>query len=151
MANSMVKVDIHIIFHIKSTSVTIRKDDLPRLFAYIGGILRSLGSIPIIVGGVYDHIHFLTSLPTTRTLADLMRNTKSKSSRWLKELDASYAGFAWQDGYGAFSVSPSILDSTITYIRNQEMHHRVKSFQEEYKAFLEAYQIPYDERYVFND
>ena len=58
MANSMVKVDIHIIFHIKSTSVTIRKDDLPRLFAYIGGILRSLGSIPIIVGGVYDHIHF---------------------------------------------------------------------------------------------
>ena len=151
MANNIIKLDVHIIFHIKSTSVIMKREDLPRIFTYIGGVLRRLGSIPMIVGGVSDYIHLLTSLPSTMTLADLVRTVKANSSRWVKSLAPDYAAFAWQDGYGAFSVSPSILNRTIQYIANQEQHHQGQSFQDEFKAFLNAYKIPYDERYLFID
>ena len=151
MANSMVKIDVHLIFHIKNTSVPMNTVDLPRIFAYIGGILKEIGSIPIIVGGISDHVHNLLALPQSMTISELARITKAKSSKWIKHLSPAYSTFAWQTGYGAFSVSPSILDKTILYIKNQELHHRTKTFQEEYKAFLEAYKIPYDEKYLFND
>ncbi len=151
MANSMIKIDVHLIFHIKSTSVQMQQCDLPQIFAYIGGILKDIGSIPIIVGGIPDHIHTLVALPSNMTISELVRTTKAKSSKWIKTLSPYYSMFAWQDGYGAFSVSPSILDKTINYIKDQENHHRTKSFQEEYMAFLKAYKIPYDEKYIFND
>ena len=151
MANTMVKIYLHIIFHIKSTSVQMHPNDLSRIFAYIGGILGELGAIPMIVGGVSDHVHLLTSLPKNVALCDLMRTVKANSSRWIKSLSPAYATFAWQDGYGAFSVSPSILEKTVQYIRNQEAHHQRTSFSDEYKALLEAYMISYDEKYIFND
>ena len=151
MANSMIRIDVHLIFHIKSSSVQMRPGDLSRIFAYIGGIVKDIGSIPIIVGGISDHIHALVALHASMTISELAKTTKAKSSRWIKTLSPYYSTFAWQDGYGAFSVSPSILDKTINYIKNQERHHRTKSFQDEYKAFLEAYKIPYDEKYIFND
>jgi REP element-mobilizing transposase RayT len=151
MANTMVKNYMHLIFHIKSTSVQMQQSDLPRIFAYIGGIIKDLGGIPFIVGGMPDHVHLLATLPKNMTLIDLARITKSKSSKWIKTLSPYYSTFAWQDGYGAFSVSPSILEKTVEYIKNQECHHQRKSFQEEYKAILKAYHIPYDERYLFND
>ncbi len=151
MSNSMVKIDVHLIFHIKTTSVQMASGDLPRIFAFIGGILKENGSIPIIVGGISDHVHILASLPACMTISELARITKANSSRWIKTLSPVYSTFAWQNGYGAFSVSPSILDKTIHYIKNQEQHHRTKTFQDEYKAFLEAYKIPYDEKYLFND
>ena len=151
MANSMVKIDIHLIFHIKSTSIQMHYGDLPRIFAYIGGILNGYGSIPIIVGGISDHIHILTTLPKSMTLVELVRNTNSNSSRWIKTISPLYSTFAWQDGYGAFSVSPSILDKTINYIKKQETHHQKMSFSDEYKALLNAYKLQYDEKYLFND
>ena len=151
MANSMVKINLHIIFHIRSTSVQIRQEDLPQVFAYIGGILKGEGSVPITVGGVSDHIHLLSNLPKDKTVSDLVRVTKAKSSKWIKTLSPYYSNFAWQNGYGAFSVSPSILDKTINYIKDQARHHQMKSYQDEYKAMLEAYHIPYDEKYIFND
>jgi REP element-mobilizing transposase RayT len=151
MANSMVKIDVHFIFHIKTTSVPMAPGDLPQIFAYIGGTLKEFGSIPLIVGGISDHVHLLASLPASMTISEMARITKANSSRWIKTLSPAYSKFAWQNGYGAFSVSPSLLDKTILYIKNQERHHRTKSFQDEYKAFLEAYQIPYDEKYIFND
>ncbi len=151
MANTMVKNYMHLIFHIKSTSVQMQQSDLPRIFAYIGGIIKDLGGIPFIVGGMPDHVHLLATLPKNMTLIDLARITKSKSSKWIKTLSPYYSTFAWQDGYGAFSVSPSILEKTVEYIKNQECHHQRKSFQDEYKAILKAYHIPYDERYLFND
>ena len=125
--------------------------DLPRIFAFIGGILKEIGSIPLIVGGISDHVHTLASLPPLMTISELARNTKANSSRWIKTLSPVYSTFAWQNGYGAFSVSPSLLDKTIHYIKTQEQHHRTKTFQDEYKAFLEAYKIPYNEKYLFND
>ena len=110
MANSMVKIDVHLIFHIKNTSVPMNPVDLPRIFAYIGGILKEIGSIPIIVGGISDHVHNLLALPQSMTISELARITKAKSSKWIKHLSPAYSTFAWQTGYGAFSVSPSILD-----------------------------------------
>ena len=107
MANTMVKNYMHLIFHIKSTSVQMQQGDLPRIFAYIGGIIREIGGIPFIVGGMPDHVHILSSMPKTLSLADFVRTIKADSSKWIKTLDDYYLSFAWQEGYGAFSVSPS--------------------------------------------
>ena len=149
MASSLVKIDIHLVFHVKSTGIPMRKEDLPRIFQYIGDVIKGMDSIPIVVGGIEDHIHILASLPKTMALTDFVRNIKANSSKWIKTLDCYYAPFCWQDGYGAFSVSPSLLDKTINYIRKQEEHHRKRSFHDEYKSFLKRYNISYDEKYVF--
>lgn len=151
MATTLVKIDIHLIFHVKSTSVKVREEDLPRLFAYIGGTIRSLGATAIEVGGMPDHVHILTTLPKTVAAADFVRAVKAESSKWLKTVAPHYNSFAWQAGYGAFSVSASLLDTVVRYIRRQAEHHRRRSFREEYKMFLEAYGIEYDERYAFED
>ena len=129
----------------------MHEDDLPRIFAYIGGVINGVNGLPIAVGGRPDHIHILASLPKTMSLADFIRAIKADSSKWIKKLRDDYASFEWQEGYGAFSVSPSLIDKTVNYIRGQEEHHRKRSFQEEYRLFLEAYGIQYDERYVFDD
>ena len=126
----------------------MHEDDLPRIFAYIGGVINGVNGLPIAVGGRPDHIHILASLPKTMSLADFIRAIKADSSKWIKKLRDDYASFEWQEGYGAFSVSPSLIDKTVNYIRGQEEHHRKRSFQEEYRLFLEAYGIQYDERYV---
>ena len=151
MASTLVKVDIHLIFHVKSTGIKMREEDLVRIFSYIGGIIKGMGGLPIEVGGRPDHVHFLSSLPKTMSLADFVRNVKAESSKWMKSLDKCYEQFAWQEGYGAFSVSPSLIDKTVRYIRNQAEHHQKRSFREEYRLFLEAYGIEYDERYAFDD
>ena len=117
MASTLVKIDIHLIFHVKSTSPYIRDCDLVRVCAYISGIIRKTESIPIIVNGMSDHIHILCSLPKTIALSDFVRTIKSESSRWVKGIDKHYAKFAWQEGYGAFSVSPTLLEKTENYIK----------------------------------
>ena len=150
MASTLVKLDVHLIFHVKSTAPRLRPDDLPRLHAYIGGVVKGLGGVAIAIGGMPDHVHILCGLPKTVALADFVRGVKADSSKWLKRL-GGYDQFAWQEGYGAFSVSPSLLDKTIRYIGGQAEHHKKRTFQEEYKLFLEAYGISYDERYVFSD
>ena len=151
MASTLVKIDVHLIFHVKSTSVKMRSEDLGRVFAYIGGIIKGVGGLPVEIGGMPDHIHILTSLPKTMSLSDFVRTIKADSSKWMKSLDTVYKDFAWQEGYGAFSVSPSLTDKTVNYIRTQEEHHKKRTFQEEYKLFLEAYGIQYDERFAFSD
>ena len=151
MASSLVKIDIHLIFHINSTSVTMRHEDLPDIFSYMAGIIKGIGGASFTVGGTEDHIHILSSLPKNMSIADFVRTIKSESSKWMKTIDASYANFAWQDGYGAFSVSPSILDKTKAYIQEQKKHHERRTFRDEYRAFLVASGVSFDERYVFED
>ena len=151
MASSLAKIDIHIIFHVKIKGTMILPEDLNRLFAYIGGIINRLDGIPIEIGGMPDHLHILASLPKNMSLADFTRTIKAESSKWIKSLNAYYGGFSWQSGYGAFSVSPSLLGKSVNYIRNQKVHHQKRTFAEEYKMFLEAYGIEYDERYAFSD
>lgn len=151
MASTLVKNDIHLTFHVKSTSVKIQEADLGRLFSYVGGIIQSINGVATEVGGMPDHLHILCSLPKTISLADFVRIIKAESSKWMKQLDRTYMGFEWQEGYGAFSVSPSLIEKTVKYIRNQAEHHKRTSFREEYQAFLQACGISYDERYAFGD
>ncbi|MCR4965644.1 MAG: transposase [Bacteroidales bacterium] len=148
MASTLVKNDIHLIFHIKTTSKEMLEKDLSRIFAYIGGIISKAGGIPMGIGGRPDHVHILTSLPKTISMAEFVRLIKSNSSKWIKTLGNYYDEFSWQDGYGAFSVSPYLTDKTVLYINGQKEHHQKRSFQEEYKMFLDAYGIKYDDRFV---
>ena len=96
MASTLVKIDIHLIFHVKSTGVKMRTEDLGRIFTYIGGIIKGIGGLPIEIGGMTDHVHILTSLPKTVSLADFVRAVKADSSKWMKQFDPCYAAFAWQ-------------------------------------------------------
>ena len=151
MANTLVKMNVHIVFHVKSTGIKMRTEDLERIFSYIGGIINGIGGIPIEVGGVENHIHILATLPKDMSLSDFVRIIKTDSSRWIKKIDDYYSRFSWQVGYGAFSVSSSVVDRTANYIRNQLRHHKRRTFRDEYKLFLEAYGVEYDERYAFDD
>ena len=148
MANSYIQLNVHITFHVKSGADPIGMDDLPRLFAYLGGCASEQGASPIAVGGMPDHIHMLVSLPATVALSEFVKNIKVWSSKWLKTLSPNYRGFAWQDGYGAFSVSHSVIPKTVSYIANQAEHHRKMTFRDEYISFLKANEIAYEEKYL---
>lgn len=151
MGSSLAKINVHLIFHIKTSSVKIQKKDLSLVFGYTGGIITNIGGVSMVVGGCCDHVHILASLPKTMSLADFVRVIKSSSSKWIKTIGANYKMFSWQDGYGAFSVSPTLLEKTMKYICFQEEHHNKQSIREEYKTFLDVYQIEYDDRYILND
>ena len=150
MGSSLVKNDIHIVFHIKYNSMEIRNEDLVRVFAYIGGIIRDNGGLPIEVGGIGNHIHILTSLPKTIALSEFVKIIKAYSSKWIKTLDERYyEDFAWQKGYGAFSVGYRQLDVVANYIRTQAEHHHRMTWEDEYRQCLDDAGIEYDERYAF--
>ena len=150
MSSSLVKNNIHIVFHIKCYSMEMRDEDLGPIFAYIGGLIRNMNGIPIAIGGIGNHVHILTTLPKSIALIDFVRNIKAYSSKWIKTLDEQYyEGFAWQKGYGAFSVDYRHLDRTANYIRSQAVHHHRTEWREEYQRLLDEAGIEYDERYAF--
>jgi REP element-mobilizing transposase RayT len=151
MAQSLSKLYVHLIYHIKNTSVVIRDEEKQKLYAYMGSVLKSNDSIPIIINGTKDHVHILCVMSKNIALANLVEEIKRHSSRWIKTLDKYYSGFEWQAGYGGFSVSPSIHNKTKQYINNQEEHHKKKTFKEEYLMFLKEYGIKYDEKYLWSD
>ena len=147
MANSFSQIYIHVTFHVKE-DCCIDKPDLPKLYKYISGIVDSEGGMMIAAGGITNHIHLLLTLPRTITVSDYLKKIKSNSSRWLKEQGSQYRAFGWQDGYGVFSVSPSVMDKVVAYINNQEEHHRKHTFRDEMISFLNAYHVQFDEKYV---
>ena len=141
MGNSLINVSLHIIFHVKSTGCTMQAEHLPRILRYIGGTIRAMGGRAYTIGGMQDHVHILTSLPVTMSLADFVRNIKSNSSRWIKGLDMCYNRFSWQEGYGAFSVSESMKEAVIAYIDNQARHHQRHTAHEEFALFMKKYGV----------
>ena len=151
MAQSLAQVYSHLVFHTKYNSVTIREEDLPALFAYVDGIIVNKKSMVIQIGGVPNHIHILCTLPRTVSMADFVEDIKKSSSKWIKTLNPYYSQFAWQGGYGIFSVSASAVENVKRYVMNQKEHHRKKTFREEYEAFLQAYNIVYNPEFVFRD
>ena len=151
MAQSLAQVYIHLVFHTKYSSVTIREEDLPKLFAYIDGIIVNKNAMVIQIDGVPNHIHILCTLSRTISLADFVEDIKKCSSKWIKTIAPYYSQFAWQGGYAVFSVSASVVEKVKAYVQNQKEHHRKKTFQEEYEAFLKAYHIEYNPEYVFRD
>lgn len=148
MSQSLSKLYIHVVFHIKERRTYIRKEDANQLYSYIAEILKQHNSIPIQINGVHDHIHILCVLSKNIALAKLIQHIKAGSSGWIKTLHTHYRNFAWQTGYAAFSVSSSIHDKTVRYILNQEEHHKKLSFREELLKFLEEYNVQYDEKYL---
>jgi len=120
-----------------------------RLWPYMGGIARDNKMRALSIGGVEDHVHLLLSIPSTLSIAKAMQLIKGASSKWVHETYPEFNEFEWQEGYGAFTVGISQVPDTKTYIENQREHHRTKTFQEEFIAFLERHGIEYDPRYVW--
>ena len=151
MSQSLSKLFVHIVFHIKKGSVGINKADSKELYAYMGAIIKDNESIPIVINGVENHVHILCVMSKNIALSKLVEEIKSHSSRWIKTKGEQYRLFAWQGGYGAFSVSSSLHDRTKRYIENQENHHKKMTFRDEYLLFLKQYGINYDEQYLWTD
>lgn len=147
MSNSFSQIFIHTTFHVQD-GCSIDKSDMPKLYKYISGIVESEGGMMIAAGGTTNHVHLLLTLPRTITVSDYLRKIKANSSRWLKEQGSQYRAFGWQDGYGVFSVSPSVMDKVIAYISNQEEHHSKHTYKDEMISFLNAYHVQFDEKYV---
>ena len=151
MPQSLSNVVVHIIFSTKDRSPVLDKGIRERMHGYLATLCRDLDSTCYKVGGVADHVHIVTSLPRTLTQSKLLEDIKKKSSKWIKREGVSdHNTFAWQRGYGVFSVSPSQLDSVVQYVANQEEHHRTISFQDEYRKFLAKHGVDYDEQYVWD-
>lgn len=151
MPQSLANVLVHIVYSTKNRYPFLKDNDLrSELHAYLGGTCNDLGCQNLTVGGVADHVHLLCSLSRTITIADLLKELKINSSKWMKTKGKIFEKFSWQNGYGAFSVGRTEVERVVAYIRNQEAHHRHKTFQEEYRVFLKEYQIEYDERYVWD-
>ena len=150
MPQSLSKVIIHVIFSTKEREPWLHREVRPRMHAYLATICRDLNAEAFHVGGVADHVHVVTTLPRTLSQAEMVETLKKTSSKWIKALDPKYRAFYWQRGYGAFSVSPNQLEVAIKYVKNQDEHHRTRSFQEEYREFLSRYGVEFDERYVWD-
>ena len=151
MAQSLAKILVHIVFSTKERRPFLCESLLrDQLHHYLGGILKRLQCQPIIVGGVADHVHLLAALSRTIQPAEMVRELKRSSSLWVKEQAPVLRDFGWQNGYGVFSIGFSQLEEVRQYIARQEEHHRKLSFQDEFRLFLQRYEIPYDERYLWD-
>jgi putative transposase len=149
MAHTYTSLLIHVIFSTSGRAPLLTDAIRLDVHAYLGGILRELDATPIAVGGTADHVHLLTRLPANLALADCLRIVKANSSRWVKERWPQQRKFAWQGGYGAFSVSESRRAAVIRYIRDQAQHHRRISFQDEFLALLKNHRVEFDERHIW--
>lgn len=139
----------HCVFSTKERRPFITPELRERLWPYLGGIARENGIKAVSIGGVADHVHLLLSLPATMAIAKAMQLIKGGSSKWVHETFPDQRAFAWQEKYGAFSVSVSQVDKIVHYIEHQEAHHRKMSFQEEFIALLKKHGMAYDERYLW--
>ncbi|MBX7218939.1 MAG: IS200/IS605 family transposase [Blastocatellia bacterium] len=140
---------LHLVFSTKNRQPLIGPASKSRLHGYLGGILREMKGYPIIINGMPDHVHLLGTIPLTKSIADLVRELKTNSSKWMHDQNLGQ-NFEWQRGYGVFSVSRSNLEKVSKYIENQEFHHKNRSFQEEYLWFLKELGLEYDPRYIWD-
>ncbi|MCL2041532.1 MAG: IS200/IS605 family transposase [Bacteroidales bacterium] len=150
MAQSLSQVYVHIVFSTKHRHPLIDDNISEELWAYIGGICNGLECQPFRVGGHDDHVHICCQLSRKITQMKLLEEVKKASSKWIKTKGRRYSNFYWQDGYGIFSVNPHETDRVVEYIKNQREHHRKRTFQREFLAFLKKYKVEYDERYVWD-
>ncbi len=151
MAQSLSKLFVHIVFHTKHNKKFIISDIKNEVYAYMGAIIKDNDSIPIIINGVEDHVHILCVMSKNIALSKLVELVKKNSSRWIKTKGNYYRNFGWQNGYAAFSVSPSEHDEVKNYIVGQETHHKKVTFKEEYIELLKQHGIEYKEDYLWTD
>jgi putative transposase len=149
MSQSLALILVHIVFSTKNRMSFLRSIELRlEVHSYLGGTLRSLECDPVQVGGVENHVHVLCELSKKISICDLVKNLKTSSTRIVKS--KGHPHFGWQSGYGAFSVSESAKESVVSYITDQESHHRKMTFEEEFRILLEKHSMPFDERYVWD-
>ena len=148
MPQSLANVVVHLVFSTKNRTEWLEPRIREELLPYFVGILKNVGCTPIQVGGHTDHVHLLFAMTRTRTIAQVVEEVKTGSSKWIKT--KGIAAFAWQSGYGVFSVSMSHVDTVVAYVRNQEEHHKTVSFMDEFRALMKEANIEIDERYVWD-
>jgi len=149
MPHSYVSCCMHYVFSTKDRRKTISHEIKERLWAYMGGIAKENKMKALAIGGTANHVHILLILPSAIPIAKAMQLIKGGLSKWVSDTFPMLRNFAWQEGYGAFSISVSGIDDTIAYIQNQEEHHRRRTFEEEFLSFLKKHGIEYDERYIW--
>ena len=151
MAQSLAKILLHLVFSTKERRPFLKDQTLrEELHRYLGGILTNLECQPLIIGGVEDHVHLLFAHSRTATVADGVKELKRGSTVWLKTKTPVLSEFAWQNGYGVFSIGQSQVEDVRAYIAGQKEHHRKISFQDEFRRLLQRYEIAFDERYVWD-
>ena len=148
MSQSYTNLLYHLIFSTKERRPFLTLERQPRLYEYIGGIIRGIGGISLGINGTEDHVHVLAKLRPDRALSDVLRDLKSNATGWLHDVFPDLKDFSWQRGYGAFSVSHSNIDPVRDYIARQKEHHHRVSFRDEFIRFLKANGIAFDERYL---
>ena len=149
MANTFSCLNIHCFFSTKESVGVLNPDIRERLWPYMGGIAQQNGMIPKCIGGVSDHVHLLVTLPTRLAVAKAVQLIKAGSSAWIHQTFPNLRNFAWQQGYGAFSVSPSQVEQVKHYIRTQAEHHAKHTFEDEFISLLKKCGVPYDPSHVF--
>ena len=151
MANTYTQIHIHFVFAVKFRNGIIQTQWKNNLYQYITGIVRNNNHKLLAINGMSDHIHILIGIRPSQSISDLMKDVKQGSSLWINENKLTNGHFEWQEGYGAFSHSKSQVNSVIDYIQNQEIHHKKRTFREEYLEFLEKFEIDYDEKFIFKE
>lgn len=149
MPQSLAQIYVHLVFSTKGRAGLIPAALQPRLHAYLAGAFNSMACPAVQIGGMPDHVHVLFRLARTATISDTVKNAKVESTKWMKA-EGDVGDFAWQAGYGAFSVSASHVQDVTRYIQNQAEHHHVRTFQDEFRRLLELYGVEYDEAYVWD-
>lgn len=150
MPNTFTNLNYHIIFSTRKREPLITPALEERVWAYLGGVAKSLGAEPMRIGGVEDHVHVLVRIPAKHSVSKVVQSLKGASSHWMNEEVMNFGHFAWQDGYAAFSVSKSNIAMVSEYIRGQREHHQTRDFKAEYISFLDKHGVEYDERYRFD-
>ena len=150
MPQSLARLHIHLVFSTKNRETLIADLVRDSLHRYMASVLQKLGCAPVLINSVEDHAHLLFDLARTVSISQVVEEVKKSSSKWIKTQGQEFARFAWQAGYGAFAVSESNVGTVRTYIANQREQHRTKTFQEEYRAFLERHNVTFDESYVWD-
>lgn len=151
MSQSLVEIYVHIVFSTKGRKPFLQDHAIrDRMHGYLNGICAGQESPSLQIGGVEDHVHILCRLSKTLDMSKLIRELKRESSKWIKAEEPALNDFYWQNGYGAFSVSPSHVPALRKYIAEQEGHHRTESFQDEFRRMCKKYGVAIDERYVWD-
>lgn len=149
MAGTFSQIYIQYVFAVKGRENLLQKPWRVEVFKYMAGIIKEKNQKPIIINGVADHVHLFVGLKPSMAVADLVRDIKNNSSKFINEQKFIKGKFAWQEGYGAFSYAHSQIDNVYQYILKQEEHHQKKTFKEEYLDFLQKFEIEYNEKYLF--
>jgi putative transposase len=149
MTHTYTHLLIHVVFSTEERAPLIASEMRGELFAYVGGTIREMGAVLVTMNSVPDHMHLLVSMSASLSVADLVRAIKANSSRWIHERWPERRKFAWQQGYGAFSVSESATPQVKSYIMAQEEHHRTLPFEDEFRVLLKKHNIAFDERYLW--